>query len=76
MVEGGGLESRCAGLPGTVGSNPTLSAKLEKEFDGSPSARARQPILGKNWVFLSLPRIGELEVGFYFSLLNSCFLLI
>jgi len=49
---------------------------LEKEFDGSPSARARQPILGKNWVFLSLPRIGELEVGFYFSLLNSCFLLI
>ena len=27
MVEGGGLENRCAGCPRTVGSNPTPSAK-------------------------------------------------
>jgi hypothetical protein len=27
VVEGGGLENRCAGLTRTVGSNPTLSAK-------------------------------------------------
>jgi hypothetical protein len=29
VVEGGGLENRCAGITRTVGSNPTLSAKLE-----------------------------------------------
>ncbi len=29
MVEGGGLENRCTGLTGTVGSNPTLSARID-----------------------------------------------
>lgn len=28
VVEGDGLENRCAGFPRTVGSNPTLSARL------------------------------------------------
>ncbi len=28
MVESGGLENRCAGNPGTVGSNPTPSAHM------------------------------------------------
>ncbi|MBU0776678.1 hypothetical protein KKF49_02485 [Patescibacteria group bacterium] len=30
--------------------------QLGNVFVGSPSARARQPILGANWNFLSLPR--------------------
>jgi len=30
--------------------------QLENVFVGSPSARARQPILSSNWNFLSLPR--------------------
>jgi len=30
--------------------------QLGKVFVGSPSARARQPILSANWNFLSLPR--------------------
>ena len=31
---------------------------------GSPSARARQPILSANWNFLSLPRRGWPKAGF------------
>ena len=45
MVEGARLESECA-LTGTVGSNPTLSAKTEMLTDGavgSPCHAAGRP---------------------------------
>ncbi|MGI6314959.1 MAG: hypothetical protein ACOXZY_03600 [Patescibacteria group bacterium] len=38
--------------------------QLGNFFVGSSSARARQPILGANWNFLSLPRRGWPKAGF------------
>ncbi len=38
--------------------------QLGNVFVGSPSARARQPILSANWNFLSLPRRGWPKAGF------------
>jgi len=38
--------------------------QLGNIFVGSPSARARQPILSANWNFLSLPRRGWPKAGF------------
>jgi len=38
--------------------------QLGNVFVGSPSARARQPILSANWNFLSLPQRGWPKAGF------------
>jgi hypothetical protein len=38
--------------------------QLENVFVGSPSARARQPILSTNWNFLFFPRRGWPKAGF------------
>ena len=43
MVESGGLENRCA-LPGTVGSNPTLSATKANEAKNLRAEASERPI--------------------------------
>ena len=38
MADGDGLENRCTGIPRTVGSNPTLSAKYKKKLSHNGKA--------------------------------------
>ncbi len=52
MVYGAALEKRWVAMPRGFESHPLR--QLEKERFGSPSARARQPILGAKLNFLSL----------------------
>ena len=57
MVYGAALEKRWVAMPRGFESHPLR--QLEKEVAGSPSARARHPILSAKLNFLSLFREAE-----------------